>query len=74
MGSSNHFLNSKEGLTQGYPLAIITYGIRILLIIHELCDAQPHINQPRYANYAGVDGTFLAMKLHLEELMVQDPQ
>ena len=30
---SGHFLHSKEGVTQGYPLATITYGIGVLTLI-----------------------------------------
>ena len=30
---SGHFFHSKEGVTQGYPLALITYGIGVLPLI-----------------------------------------
>ena len=30
---SGHFLHSKEGVTQGYPLAMIAYGIGVLPLI-----------------------------------------
>ena len=33
---SGHFLHSKEGVTQGVPLAIIAYGIGVLPIIREI--------------------------------------
>ena len=36
LDGSGHFLQSKEGVTQGDPLAIIAYGIRVLLLIREL--------------------------------------
>ena len=31
-----HFLHSKEGVTQGYPLAMIAYDIGVLLLIPSL--------------------------------------
>ena len=33
---SGHFLHSKEGVTQGEPLAVIEYGIGFLPLIREL--------------------------------------
>ena len=38
---SGHFLHSKEGVTQGDPLAMITYGIRVLPLIRVLRTDQP---------------------------------
>ena len=39
----SHFLHSKEGVTQGYPLAIIAHGIGILPLINELCATHPQV-------------------------------
>ena len=50
---SDHLLNSKEGVTQGGPLAISTYGILVLPLIKELQDAHPHVTQPWNAHDAG---------------------
>ena len=40
---SGHFLHSKEGVTQGDPLAMIAYGIGVLPLIRELRNAQPRV-------------------------------
>ena len=49
---SGHFLYSKEGVTQGDPLAMIAYGI----LIRELQGAHPWVTQPWYADDAGAGG------------------
>ena len=36
---SGHFLHSKEGVTQGEPLAMIAYGIGVFPLIRELRDS-----------------------------------
>ena len=38
---SNHFLHSKEGTIQGYPLDMITYGIEVFPLIQEIRNAPP---------------------------------
>ena len=38
---SGHFLHSKEGVTQGYPLTMIAYVIGVLPLIRELRNAPP---------------------------------
>ena len=55
---SGKFLHSKEGMTQGDPLAMIVYGIGVLPIIREVRNAQPRVTQPWYADDAGAGGTF----------------
>ena len=40
---SGRFFHNKEGVTQGYSLAMITYNIGILPLIRELRDAHPRI-------------------------------
>ena len=42
------FLHSKEGVTQGDPLAMIAYGVGILPLIDNLKQEKPDINQPWY--------------------------
>ena len=53
---SGHFLHIKEGVTQGDPLAMITYGIGVLPLIWELRDPHPRVTQPWYADDAGAGG------------------
>ena len=50
---SGHFLHSKEGVTQGGPLAMIAYCIGVLPLIRELLGAHPRVTQPWYADDAG---------------------
>ena len=73
VGGSGHFLHRKEGVTQGESLAIIKYGIGILPLICELQDAHTQVPQTWYKNYAGAGGTFSALKIHMQDLMVQGP-
>ena len=49
----NVFLHSKEGTTQGDPLAMIAYGIRVLPLIRVLRSYHPQVYQPWYADNAG---------------------
>ena len=53
---SSHFLHSKEGATQGYPLAMIAYIIRFLPFIQELRDAHPYVTKTWYEDDAGAGG------------------
>ena len=52
------FLISREGMTQGYPLAMVAYGIDIFLLIKQLKALFPHLTQPCYAENDGALGTF----------------
>ena len=44
------FLHSKEGVTQGYPLAIILYGINILPLIKNLKREIPDVTKHWYVD------------------------
>ena len=55
---SGHFLHSKEGVTQGDPLAMIAYGIGVLPLIRDLRIAHPRVTQTWYAYDAGVGWKF----------------
>ena len=68
---SGHFLHRKEGLTQGDPLAIITYIIGVLPIIRELRDADPRVTQPWYLDDAGGGGKFRHILEHFQDLQAR---
>ena len=70
---SVHFLHSKEGLTQGDPLAMIADGIGVLPLIRELREAHPRVTQPWYADDAGACGTFAEVQAHFQDLQVRGP-
>ena len=55
---SGHFLHSKEGVTQGDPLAMIAYGIGVLPLIRVLRVDHPQVYQPWYADDGGRGGNF----------------
>ena len=62
------YLHSKEGVTQGYPLAIIAYDIGFLPLIQDIQDKNPCVNQPWYANEAEPGGNFKQILAHLRDL------
>ena len=53
---SGHFLHIKESVTQGDPLAMITYGIGVLPLIRKLWEAHTRVTQPWYADDTGTGG------------------
>ena len=58
MEGSGNFLHSKEGVTQGYPLAMIAYGIGVIPLIQELWGAHPRVTHPLYGDYVGLGVSF----------------
>ena len=52
------FMLGMEGATQGYPFAMVTYGIGVLPLIKCLKAVYPDTIQPWYAEYASALGTF----------------
>ena len=64
---------SKEGVTQGDPLAMITYGIGVLPLNRELREAHPRVTQPWYADDAEVGKMFKDMQAHFQDLRVRGP-
>ena len=56
---SGHFLYSKEGMTQGDPLAMIAYGIGVLPLIRDLRRSHTRVTQPWYADDAGAGGSLV---------------
>ena len=67
------FIFSKKGVTQGDPLAMVAYGLGILLLIYELRQAHPRITHNWYADDAGAGGTSEGIRRHLDGLMVRGP-
>ena len=67
------FLYIKEGVTQGYPLEMIVYGIRIFPPIKNLKWEIPDITHPWYAGDAGVLGTFTRIETCFYLLTCQGP-
>ena len=61
-------MHSKEGVTQGDPLAMIAYGIGVLPLIRDLRRYHPHVTQPWYANDVGVGGKFGDVMAHFRDL------
>ena len=70
---SGHFLHSKEGVTQGDPLAMIAYGIGVLPLIRDLRRAHPRVMQPWYADDAGAEGQFGDVMAHFRDLQLRGP-
>ena len=70
---NGHFLHRKEGVNQGDPLAMVTYGLGIPPLIQNLQTAQPRVTQPWYTNDAGAGGNCADIRRHLDGLMVREP-
>ena len=70
---SGHFSHSKEGVTQGDPLAMIAYGIGVLPLIRELQNAHPWFTQTWYADGVGAGGMFQQILEHLQDLQARGP-
>ena len=68
---SGHFLHIKEGVTQGYPLTIITFGIGIFLMICKLYTTHAHIMQPWYGEDSVEGGAFEALHDNMYNLLVR---
>jgi hypothetical protein len=67
------FLFSKEGVTQGDPLAMIIYGILLLPLIQRLKNELPTVDQPWYADDAGAGGTFPELRAYVKALEKYGP-
>ena len=70
---SFQFLYSKEGVNQGDPLAMITYGIGVLILIQEFRDTNRCITQPWYADNAEEGGEFGRILTHFWYLQARWP-
>ena len=73
LDGSGHFLHSKEGVTQGDPLAMIAYDIGVLPVIRYLRRAHPRVTQPWYVDDAGAGGEFGEIMAHFRDLQLRGP-
>ena len=73
MDISGHFLHSKEGMTQGYPLAMTAYDIGILTLILYIRAVHSQVMQLWYTDDAGAGGKFEALQEHMRDMMVRGP-
>ena len=72
-GGSGHFLNSKEGVTQGDPLTMIAYDIGVFPLIRELWGSHPRVTQLWYADDVGAGGKFDHIQAHIRNLLASGP-
>ena len=70
-GRVRPLFHSKEGMTQGDPLSMITYGIEILPLNRELRRAHLCVTQVWYADDAGAGGNFEHILAHLRYLQAR---
>ena len=70
---SGNFSHSKEGVTQGDPLAMIAYGIGVLPLIRELRGAHPRVTQPWYADDAWARGNCMHILAYHWDWQAQGP-
>ena len=73
MNGAARFLHSREGVTQGGPLAMIAYRLGILPLIKNLTQEMPDVTQPWYAEDARAMGTFARLENRFDLLTLQGP-
>ena len=61
-------MHSREGLTQGDSLAMVTYGIGILLLIKPLKEEFTDATYPWYDVDSGALGTFSNVMLYFNSI------
>ena len=64
-------LQSREGVTQGYVLAMVPYGIRVFLLINQPKSAYPVITQFWYSDNLGALGTNNNTELYFNSLTIR---
>eukprot|EP00978_Attheya_sp_CCMP212_P024974 scaffold79458_cov43-Attheya_sp.AAC.1 len=64
---------SREGVTQGDPMAMVAYGLMLLPLIKLLKKEYPDVSQPWYADDAGAGGSFTAIRKQFESLRKLGP-
>ena len=66
-------MHSREGVTQGDPIAMIAYRIGILQFFINLKREIPDVTQTWYADDAGTLGMFTRIKTYFDSLTLQGP-
>eukprot|EP00978_Attheya_sp_CCMP212_P001429 scaffold3002_cov64-Attheya_sp.AAC.2 len=64
---------SREGVTQGDPIAMVAYGLMMLPLIKQLKREHPDVSQPWYADDAGAGGKFTAIRKQFDRLQELGP-
>ena len=72
-GYADHWICSREGMTQGNPLAMILYSLGMLLLMLQLKAAVSIALQPWHANDAAVGGSFDELKKVFKLSMTMGP-
>ena len=65
---TSSFLQSVEGVTQGGPLAMVDYGIGVLLFVKQLKAQYLGVTRPWYADDVGSLGTYENIRLYFNLL------
>ena len=68
-----NIIHSREGVTQGYPLDMVAYGIRIFPMRKRLKLTQPDVTQSWYAKNSGELGTFDHLERYFKALNRNGP-
>ena len=74
MNGTTIFLHTKEGVTQGYPLEMIAYGIVIIPLIKNIKQEIHDVTQTWYADDTGALGTFAIIDTYFDSLTHQGPR
>ena len=70
---TDNILHSRESVTQGDPLGVVSYMIGILLMIKHLNSMYPAITQPWYAANSGALGMFDNLERYFNLLKLNGP-
>ena len=68
------FILSREGVTQGDPLAMVGYGVDVLPLIQKLKAEFPQVSQPWYADDARAGASFKYILAFFQRLKAIGPQ
>ena len=70
----DNIIHRRESVMQGYPLAMVAYGIEILLLIKHLKSTYLDVTQPWYADHAGALGMFDHLDNYFKALKRKVPE